>query len=160
MRRGAGSGCLLPFRYDLQAPFSCRFGRSFVGFQRQSRSAWPALGLQLYTINDALRRDFYRSLQTVAAIGYQAVETNLTLGGRDALQLKRIFADLGLAWESVHCAGDDLLANLGSTIGAAHLAELKYIICAFPPIPGSFQRAIAGISLDDWKRNAALFSRD
>ncbi len=117
------------------------------------------IGLQLYTISDALRKDFAGALRTVARIGYKAVETNLMLGGHDALQLKRMFSDLGLHWDSAHCAGDELTSGLDMTIAAAHLAELKYIVCAFPPIPASFKQAIAGMSLDDWKANANLFNR-
>jgi sugar phosphate isomerase/epimerase len=124
-------------------------------------AAAPArpVGLQLYTIADALRQDFAGALRTVAAIGYRAVETGLTLGGHEAPQLKRTFADLGLAWDSAHCNGEELQSGLDRTIATALAVGLKYIVCALPPIPGSFKQAIAGISLDDWKRNAELFNR-
>jgi sugar phosphate isomerase/epimerase len=117
------------------------------------------IGLQLYTISDALGRDFDGALKTVAAIGYRAVESSLRLGGHDALQLKQIFGALGLKWESAHCAGDELVGGLDMTIETAHWATLRYVVCAFPPIPHGFKQAIAGISGDDWRANAELFNK-
>ncbi len=117
------------------------------------------MGLQLYTIGDALRRSFDGALKQVAAMGYRAVETNLSLGGHDSKQLKQIFADLGLNWDSAHCAGDELLDGLDVTVERADAAGLKYVVCAFPPLPHDFEKAAAGLSRDDWKANAALFNR-
>jgi sugar phosphate isomerase/epimerase len=117
------------------------------------------VGLQLYTVQDAIGRDFNGALSAVAAMGYTAVETNLSLAGRDARQLRAAFDALGLAWSSAHCGGDELLSRLDRTIEMAHSVGLKYIVCPFPPIPGSFRQAIAGIGLDDWKANADLFNR-
>jgi sugar phosphate isomerase/epimerase len=116
------------------------------------------IGLQLYTIGDALRADFDGALRTVAAIGYRAVESNLNLAGHDAAALKQAFSGLGLTWESAHAAGDELRSDLGRTIEAAHGAGLKYLVCAFPLVPGAFKDAIAGLTLDDWKANADLFN--
>jgi sugar phosphate isomerase/epimerase len=116
------------------------------------------IGLQLYTIGDALRTDFDGALRTVAAIGYRAVESNLNLAGRDAATLKQAFSALGLTWESAHVAGDELRAGLERTIETAHAVGLKYLVCPFPLVPGSFKDAIAGIGLDDWKANADLFN--
>jgi sugar phosphate isomerase/epimerase len=117
------------------------------------------IGLQLYTIAEALGHDFDGALKTVAAIGYRAVESSLVLNGHDALQLKQLFGGLGLKWESAHCAGDELLSGLDTTIETAHWATLRYVVCAFPPIPHGFTQAIAGMSADDWRANADLFNK-
>lgn len=66
---------------------------------------------------------------------------------------------MDLTWRSAHCSGDELLSGLDATIDAARQAHLEFLVCAFPPIPGSFRQAILGIGVDDWKANAALFNR-
>jgi sugar phosphate isomerase/epimerase len=117
------------------------------------------IGLQLYTIGDAIGRDFDGTLKAVAAIGYRAVEGNLSLAGRDAKALKSAYDSLGLAWRSAHCGGGDLRDGLAKTIETAHAVGLDYLVCAFPQIPASIKDVIAGITLDDWKANAELFNR-
>lgn len=117
------------------------------------------IGLQLYTVQDALKQDFDGTLRAVSAIGYRAVEGNLSLGGRDAPALKQAYSALGLAWDSAHSGGDALLSGLGRTIEAAHGVGLKYLVCAFPLAPGSFKDVITGMRVDDWKANADLFNR-
>jgi sugar phosphate isomerase/epimerase len=117
------------------------------------------IGLQLYTIGDALGRDFEGTLKAVAAIGYRAVEGNLSLHGQDAKALKSIYDGLGLAWRSAHCGGDELRGGLDKTIETAHAVGLDYLVCPFPLIPNTIGDVIKGITLDDWKANAELFNR-
>src|ERR1700758_4539021 len=93
------------------------------------------IGLQLYTVGDAIGRDFDGTLKTVAAIGYRAVEGNLSLAGRNAKALKAVYDGLGLAWRSAHCGGGDLRDGLGKTIETANAVGLEYLVCAFPQIP-------------------------
>jgi sugar phosphate isomerase/epimerase len=116
------------------------------------------VGLQLYTIGDALGRDFDGALRTVAAIGYRAVEGNLSLAGRDAKALKAAYSALGLAWRSAHCGGDELRGGLAKTIETAHAVGLDYLVCPFPLVPASIKDVLAGMRLDDWKANADLFN--
>jgi sugar phosphate isomerase/epimerase len=117
------------------------------------------IGLQLYTIGDALGRDFEGTLSAVAAMGYRAVEGNLSLRGHDAKALKSIYDGLGLAWRSAHCGGDELRGGLDKTIETAHAVGLAYLVCPFPLIPNTIGDVIKGITLDDWKANAELFNR-
>jgi sugar phosphate isomerase/epimerase len=117
------------------------------------------IGLQLYTVGDAIGQDFDGTLKTVAAIGYHAVEGNLNLAGRDAKALKAAYDRLGLAWRSAHCGGEELHGGLSKTIETAHAVGLAYLVCAFPQIPASIGDVMKGITLDDWKANAALFNR-
>ena len=116
------------------------------------------IGLQLYTIGDAVGRDFDGALRMVAAIGYRAVEGNLSLAGRDAKALKAAYSALGLAWRSAHCGGDELRGGLDKTIETAHAVGLDYLVCPFPLVPGSIKDVLAGMRLDDWKANADLFN--
>jgi sugar phosphate isomerase/epimerase len=117
------------------------------------------IGLQLYTVSDAIGRDFDGTLKAVAAIGYRAVEGNLSLAGHDAKALKAIYDRLNLAWHSAHCGGDELGGGLTKTIETAHAVGLNYLVCAFPQIPRTAKDVMAGITLDDWRANAALFNR-
>ena len=117
------------------------------------------IGLQLYTVGDAIGRDFDGTLKTVAAIGYRVVEGNLSLAGHDAKALKAVYDGLGLAWRSAHCGGEELRGGLAKTIETAHAVGLDYLVCAFPQIPASIKDVLGGIALDDWKANAALFNR-
>jgi sugar phosphate isomerase/epimerase len=116
------------------------------------------IGLQLYTIGDAVNRDFDGALRTVAAIGYRAVEGNLSLAGRDAKALKAAYDGLGLAWHSAHCGGDELRGGLAKTIETAQSVGLEFLVCPFPLIPASMKDVMTGIRLDDWKANADLFN--
>lgn len=129
-----------------------------------SNSAFAAkgrisLGLQLYTVRDDLARDFDATINRVAAMGIRKVQTNLSINGRDAMQLRKIFDAHGLAWDSCHCSGDELRGALGQTIEKAKMAGLKNITCAFPLYPTSFDAVVKGASLDDWKRDADAYNR-
>jgi sugar phosphate isomerase/epimerase len=117
------------------------------------------IGLQLYAIGDAVNHDFDGALCTVAAIGYQAVESNLSFAGRDAKALKTAYSALGLAWRSAHCGGEELRGGLARTIETAQSVGLDYLVCPFPLIPASMKDVLTGIGLDDWKANADLFNR-
>jgi sugar phosphate isomerase/epimerase len=123
-----------------------------------AKSLGLPVGLQLYTIGDALGRDFDGALRTVAAIGYRAVEGNLSLAGRDATALKAAYSALGLGWCSAHCGGDELRGGLTKTIEAAHAVGLEYLVCPFPLAPASIKDVLTGMRLDDWKANADLFN--
>jgi sugar phosphate isomerase/epimerase len=137
---------------------ACAAGLTIAGRAHANPVGLP-IGLQLYTIGDAIDRDFDGALRTVAAIGYRAVEGNLSLAGRDAKALKATYSALGLAWRSAHCGGDELRGGLGKTIETAHAVGLDYLVCPFPLIPGSVKDVLAGMRLDDWKANADLFNQ-
>jgi sugar phosphate isomerase/epimerase len=118
-----------------------------------------ALGLQLYTVRDDLNRDFDGTLKQVAAIGYRKVQCNLTVNGRTAKQLRKIFDGLGLGWDSIHSSGDALRGAVQQTIDQARDAGVRNIVCSFPLYPADRDIRITGPSLDDWKRNADAFNR-
>lgn len=117
------------------------------------------IGLQLYTVQAEIGKDFEGTIRQVSAIGYREVECGLTLGGRNAPELRSILASLGLGWKSAHCNGAEIQADLAKTIDQAHQAGLRYIICAFPVVPTGFQAVLKGMTLDDWKANAEIFNK-
>jgi sugar phosphate isomerase/epimerase len=141
--------------------------RHFIGMAAAAIAVRPAaaqghvpLGLQLYTVRDDLAKDFAGTLKKIKAIGIRKVQTGgLAANGRDAMQLRRIFGDLGLTWESSHISGDELRNSAQQTIDRAKAAGLKNLVCSFPPYPVDEKAVLAGPTLDDWKRDAETCNR-
>jgi sugar phosphate isomerase/epimerase len=65
------------------------------------------LGLQLFTVMVSLERDFAGTLEAVAKIGYQEVET-IGSFGRDPAQVREMFDRYGLRSPSQHLVPGDL----------------------------------------------------
>lgn len=59
------------------------------------------LAIQLYTLRDIGKQDYYRMLKTVADIGYVGVETG-GLMGHSATDVRKMLDDLGLVCVSTH----------------------------------------------------------
>lgn len=122
-------------------------------------------GLQVYTIRDALKKDFIGSLKQVANIGYNYIE----LFGYDAgkyfgytiEETKKIIEDLGMIVNCSHIAlGRSNPERIGTLMNgwekavedAAKLGQ-KYIVC--PYLQESERK-----SLDDYKSYADLFNKN
>jgi sugar phosphate isomerase/epimerase len=136
--------------------------RHFIGLAAAAMAARPAaalahipLGIQLYTVREDLAKDFAGTLNKIKAIGIHTVQTaSLASNGRNATQLRKIFGDMGLTWESSHAAGDALRISAEQTVDRAMAAGLKNLVCSFPLYPVDSKAVLAGPTLDDWKRNA------
>jgi sugar phosphate isomerase/epimerase len=76
-------------------------------FGATTRAAHRPLGLQLYTVMPLLQQDFAGTLQAVAAIGYQEVETIGTFG-RDPAELRALFDKYNLRSPSQHMVPGNL----------------------------------------------------
>jgi len=90
------------------------------------------IGVQLYTIRDALTRDLDGSLARVAAIGYQEVE----LAGYRSHTVAEFRAALdrnGLVAPSTHIAMERVRDELPQVLDEAHQLGHKFVIC--PNIP-------------------------
>ena len=90
------------------------------------------IGVQLYTIRDALTKDLDGSLARVAAIGYQEVE----LAGYHSHSVAEFRAALdrhGLAAPSTHIAMERVRDELPRVLDEAHQLGHKFVIC--PNIP-------------------------
>ena len=109
--------------------------RYFIGMAAATMAVRPAaaqghvpLGLQLYTVRDDLAKDFTGTLNKIKAIGIRTVQTaGLAANGRDAMQLRKIFDDMGLTWESSHASGDELQISAQQTIDRAKAAGTQKI---------------------------------
>src|SRR5690349_19114484 len=77
-----------------------------------------SLGVQLYTVRDAMRRDVEGTLARVRNIGYREVET-AGYFDRTPQQLKAALGNNGLTAPSCHVGLDAVTTRLEDTLGAA-----------------------------------------
>src|SRR5215467_15252075 len=109
------------------------------------------IGVQLYTVRDAMKSDFEGTIARVAATGYKEVE----FAGYFDHSPKDVRAALdhnGLTAPSCHVTYHFVEKHWGETLEAAKVVGHKYIIC---PWIDEKQRAEAG----GWKRAAELFNK-
>lgn len=124
-----------------------------------SRTSWAdesahridRIGVQLYTVRDAMERDFEGTLAKVAAIGYREVE----FAGYFDHSPKEVRAALDrnrLTSPSSHVSYQIVEKNWPETLESAHVMGQSYVIC--PWIDESQRKSPGG-----WKRAAELFNR-
>jgi len=116
------------------------------------------VGLQLYTVRDAMKTDFEGSIAKVAATGYKEVEfagifaADAGYFGRSPKDVRAILDKNGLAAPSCHTGYDVVEKKWPEALDAAHTVGHTYIIC---PWIDEKQRKRP----DGWKRAAELFNR-
>jgi sugar phosphate isomerase/epimerase len=122
------------------------------------------IGLQLYTVREAVAKDLPGTLEQLAAIGYQEVE--LAGSTRTAAELRKLIADNGLTCPSIHTNMAELHTSAEEKIEFARALGAQYLVCSFPWTADSrfrnsnaTQGIAAGITLDDWKWNAEQLNR-
>ncbi len=86
------------------------------------------VGIQTYTLREALAEDFIGTLQMVRDVGYDYVELNgLNLTDRTPAELRRILDDIGLSSPIMHVDYDSLanqpetLADVAATLGCSNV---------------------------------------
>lgn len=92
---------------------------------------WAAdypLGLQLYTVRDALGKDFAGTLRQVAGFGYQEVELYDALYERNAREMRRALDRAGLAAPGGHFAFERLERDLERVIADAKALGHRFVI--------------------------------
>ena len=118
-------------------------------------------GIQLYTINEAMRSDPAGSLKRLRQIGFKEVES-AGFGKLSARQFRGLLDDSGLTCPSAHLQFDP--ANLGPAFEDAHALGAKFAVCSMARSLVLGQSAPqdslnTGISLDEAKRTAELSNR-
>jgi sugar phosphate isomerase/epimerase len=138
----------------------------FLGAGARSASADPLdlpIGVQLYTVEAELKKNFFLALKRVAIIGYKEVEM-AGFFDKEASELRKTFDELRLRCPSAHCVktdqrDDEILqtADFCRELGA------EYMVCATPSLRDPDRRAAAAapgasvdemMTLDDWRWNA------
>jgi sugar phosphate isomerase/epimerase len=102
------------------------------------------IGLQLYTVRDAMAKDPAATLAKVAKVGYNSVEGATYTGtelfyGMDANSFKKVLTDNGLVIPSCHYRlGEDgadmkgtILNDWSKAVDDAAVLGLKYMVCAW-----------------------------
>jgi sugar phosphate isomerase/epimerase len=128
----------------------------------------PVIGLQLYTVRDAMAADPLGTLQKVAEIGYNSIENATYTGsekfyGMDAMTYKKALAANGLVGNSGHYRlGEEMekgapvqgtiLHDWQKAVDDASAVGLKYMVCAYL---SSQERG----DLDHYKKLAEIFNK-
>ncbi|HET7001030.1 MAG TPA: sugar phosphate isomerase/epimerase [Puia sp.] len=128
----------------------------------------PVIGLQLYTVRDAMGTDPLGTLQKVAQIGYNSVENATYTGtekfyGMDAATYKKVLNENGLVANSGHYRlgeeqekGADvkgtILHDWQRAVDDASAVGLKYMVCAYL---STYERG----DLDHYKKLADIFNK-
>jgi sugar phosphate isomerase/epimerase len=113
--------------------------------------ALAPLGVQLYTLREAMQRDLPGTLARVAEIGYREVE----FAGyfeHAPTRIRAALADAGLDAPSAHVPVEAVTGAWQATLDAA--AEVGHGWLVVPSLPEDMRR-----TLDDWRRTADLFNR-
>lgn len=90
------------------------------------------LALQLYSVRENLEKDFYGTLKTVKAMGYEGGEL-AGLYGKSAAEVKAIFEELDLVPISAHVAYQDLMPDIDGLVKVYKEIGCKYIVIPYLP---------------------------
>jgi len=140
----------------------------FVKGPLQVLVASPVIGLQLYTVRDAMTKDPMGTLAKVAQIGYNSIENATYTGsekfyGMEALTYKKVLTENGLVANSGHYRlGEEMekgapvqgtiLHDWQKAVDDASTVGLKYMVCAYL---SAQERG----DLDHYKKLAEVFNK-
>jgi len=108
------------------------------------------VGIQMFTLRDALKADFEGTLRQVKELGYDYVEFAGYYGGKTATELKALLDEIGLKTISVHQGIDFFIQKGQEGIDFFKTLGIKYIV-----IPGYDRNRLAGSP--DWDESKTLF---
>ncbi|HEV8263895.1 MAG TPA: sugar phosphate isomerase/epimerase [Gemmatimonadales bacterium] len=138
-------------RTFLEAAGAAVLGPSLVACAPKAAAAKiAAIGLQLYTVRDLMKKDVEGTLAAVAAAGYKEVEF-AGYHDKSPADIRAMLDRHGLTAPSVH-TGDIAPAAWAKALDAAKIIGHQYIVV--PWIPEARRK-----TLDEWKRVAADFNR-
>jgi len=124
-----------------------------VARRLRARARLDRIGLELYSVRDAMRRDPERTLAAVRAIGYTDVELLWSMGnfGRTPQQVRATLDHEGLRAPSAHISPAVILVGWQRSLDIAKMLGHEYLIV--PSLTVDTQR-----SLDDWREWADRFN--
>lgn len=121
------------------------------GRKAERALAGPRVGIQLYTVRDAMAQDMPAALARIAAIGYDEVEFHDYFGFAPH-EVRRILGDLGVVAPSVHMNARRMREEPAPLIDAAAAVGHKYLVIAW--LQPDDRRTI-----DQYKEWAETFNR-
>ena len=110
-----------------------------------------SVALQLYTVRDALSKDYVGTLKKVKEIGYDAVQLTGVFP-YDAPKTRGILDELGLQAAGCHIALEELESDVGKWIEFCQVLGTRDVVCPYLP---DERRG----SLDDWLKTALLLDQ-
>jgi sugar phosphate isomerase/epimerase len=127
---------------------------TFASRAASGRSRLNRIGLELYSVRDAMARDPDRTMAAVRGMGYTDVELLWSMGnfGRTPEQVKATLDREGLRAPSAHVSEAVVLVGWERSLDVAKMLGMEYII-----VP-SFSEDTSR-SLDDWKEWADHFNK-
>jgi sugar phosphate isomerase/epimerase len=156
-------------RRELLSNSASATAAAWLAPQRAARAADAgAIGIQLYTVRDALAADFSGTLRRLRELGFTEVEP-AGLMGLSAAELRQRLDAAGLAAPSVHADVAD--SAIDASFAAAHTLGASYIVSSMLRPGTGAPRAPAGglspggppplaaMTLDDAQRTAELANR-
>lgn len=107
------------------------------------KSTKPRIGVQLWSVKKLCEKDFPGTLKALKEMGYAGVQCG-GFFGHTAPELKRLFADLGLAPAGMQMQADRIVKpeNLAASVAFAHDLGAPYLFVPYFDAKTS----------DDWKR--------
>ena len=135
--------------YGVGAAVAPGFGHAFWRGERRLRR----VGLQLYSVRAAMKRDPEGTLAAVRRMGYDQVELLWSFDnfGRTPSQVKSTLDHLGLTAPSAHIAPESLLKDWERSLETAHYLGHRFLIV--PSLPDDTNK-----SLDAWRLWADRFN--
>jgi sugar phosphate isomerase/epimerase len=126
---------------------------SIAGTRFLATTKLDRIGLELYAVRDAMRRDPEGTLAAIRAIGYTDVELLWSFDnfGRTPEQVRASLNKEGLRAPSAHMGPETILTDWQKSLDKAKLLGHEYLIV--PSLPGDTAR-----SLDRWRYWADQFN--
>ena len=140
-------------RTFVQAAVASLASRPWASLRGGGLGHLSRIGLELYSVRDAMRRDPERTLAAVRAMGYDDVELLWSLGnfGRTPVQVRATLDREGLRAPSAHVSPAILFVGWERSLDIAHRLGHEYLIV--PNFTPDSAR-----SLDDWREWADRFN--
>jgi sugar phosphate isomerase/epimerase len=114
------------------------------------------IGIQLYTVNDAMETDPAGTLKKLREIGYSEVET-AGFGKLSAKQFRKLIDDAGLVCPSAHLAFDP--ENLNRAFDDAHALGATYVVSSMLPNDVAGPNAKGPMTLEQTQRTIERANR-
>jgi len=127
------------------------------------RYKWP-LGVQLWSVDEELRRDFSGTLAALARLGFREVET-AGLHGHSPRAFRAAAARSGLQLASAHYSMADLFSDTPRCIAEARALGVRWLVASSPrpdaPLaPGDWLTAMRqAMTAAAWRRNALKLNK-
>ena len=137
-------------RTFLQTSIATTIASSFSPRAFAAERKIDRIGLQLYTVRDAMKTDFEGTISKVAATGYKEVEF-AGYFDHSPKDVRAILDKNGLAAPSAHVSYDLVEKKWPETLDAAKIVGHSYVIC--PWVDEKQRKEPTG-----WKRAADLFN--